>query len=75
MTHGPGKYDELATYVRECTEAEGVVVLVFGGKSGSGFSVQADLATTYALPSILRRLADDMERDLKRGPGEPIQWP
>ena len=72
MTHGPGKYDLLATLVRERTKADGVVVMVFNGKSGDGFSVQADLATTYALPAMLRKLADDIEHDLKSGPGEPI---
>jgi hypothetical protein len=73
MTHGPGRYDDFATYVRERTEAGGVIVMVFGGKSGDGFSVQADLETTFALPAILRDLANQIERDLKRGPGEPIK--
>jgi hypothetical protein len=73
MTHGPGRYDDLATLVRERTEADGVVVMVFGGKSGDGFSVQADLETTSALPAILRQLANQIEDDLKSGPGEPIQ--
>lgn len=40
MPAGPGKYDDLATYVRENSNAKGVVVIVLGGDRGSGFSVQ-----------------------------------
>ena len=66
MALGPGKYDDLATLVRERATAQGVIVMVFGGKHGGGFSVQADAATTLALPMLLRRVADDIERDLRR---------
>ena len=59
MTIGPGKYDIVATMVRERTNADGVVVMVFGGRFGDGFSVQADGYTTLALPSLLRQVADD----------------
>jgi hypothetical protein len=67
MALGPGKYDDLATEVRRQARARGVIVVVFGGHRGSGFSVQADGPTTLALPSILRDLAAQIEADLKRG--------
>jgi hypothetical protein len=59
---GPGKYDDLATIVRERADAEAVIVIVFSGNLGSGFSVQTrgeDIART--LPAILRNLADGIE--------------
>jgi hypothetical protein len=71
MTHGPGKYDQFATYVRVHTEAAAVVVIVIDGNKGEGFSVQADETVVLKLPAMLRALADEMDRDLKSGPGEP----
>ena len=60
---GPGKYDELCTYVREQAQAKGALVLVIGGTKGGGFSVQADLETTLKVPGILRLLAAQIEAD------------
>ena len=62
MALGPGKYDDLATWVREQAEARGVIVLVLDGKLGSGYSVQATLDVTVRLPALLRHMADDNER-------------
>jgi hypothetical protein len=64
MAIGPGKYDELATHARESAQAAGVILIVFGGANGNGFSVQADAETMIRIPSILRTVADDVERDL-----------
>ena len=64
MALGPGKYDDLATLVRDGTNAEGVIVIVIGGSKGGGFSVQATGEVTAMLPALLRKLADDIERDL-----------
>lgn len=65
MAIGPGKYDYLCTYVRESAQAEAVVVIVFGGNKGPGFSVQATTPTATAqLPKLLRMLADQIESDL-----------
>jgi hypothetical protein len=60
---GPGKYDDLATYVREQTDAVGVIVIVIDGNAGSGFSCQASREVTASLPLLLRRVADDIEAD------------
>lgn len=68
MAWGPGKYDHLCTLVREKvgmvdTSPGGVVVVVFGGDKGHGFSVQADLQTTLALPDILESIAKQIRQD------------
>ena len=61
MALGPGKYDDLCTTVREQVgigdEGGGVIVIVFGGNKGSGFSCQADLRTTLGLPDLLEEIA------------------
>lgn len=67
MPIGPGKYDELATYVREESKALGVIVIVFEGEHGNGFSVQAPPHIVMNLPDLLRVTADDIERSMKRG--------
>ena len=50
MALGPGKYDALASLVRARSKAAGVVVMVFDGRQGSGFSVQASAEITSRLP-------------------------
>jgi hypothetical protein len=68
MALGPGKYDELATFVRAYAEARGVIVMVFGGLHGSGFSVQTvDRQLAALLPELLREMADEIEADTKQG--------
>lgn len=64
MPLGAGKYDDLATLVREKAEARGVVVIVFDGNKGQGFSIQGDLRVALALSGVLRAVADDIDRDL-----------
>lgn len=65
MAIGPGKYDHLATYVREQAQAEAVILIVVGGDRGGGFSVQAhSLDITASLPALLRHIADEIEADL-----------
>ena len=61
MPAGPGKYDDLCTKVREEVGADGVILLVVNGKEGSGFSCQANLPLTLALPKMLRSIADEIE--------------
>ena len=63
MATGPGKYDDMATYVREQTNARGVVVIVFEGDRGMGFSVQGDELVTLALPNVLESVAEQVRRD------------
>lgn len=62
MAYGPGKYDDLATYVREQSQADGVIVIVYNGNKGQGFSCQVtDLRIHAAMPSSLRAVADQIE--------------
>jgi hypothetical protein len=63
---GPGKYDDLCTHVRETAKAEGVIVIVINGERGQGFSVQAPPHLTYAIPALLRRMADEIEQSLRK---------
>jgi fibronectin type 3 domain-containing protein len=63
---GPGKYDEITTYVREKTKAKIAVVVIVDGNQGNGFSVQAvDLTGFDLLSNILRQVADQLDADLK----------
>jgi len=61
MALGPGKYDDLATEVRKQTRAEGVIVLVFNGTKGSGFSAQLSPDLTLKIPEILRDIATQID--------------
>lgn len=66
MAFGSGKYDDLATYVRVQAAAAGVAVIVFNGRHGEGFSVQAtDPQFLNTLPAVLRNMADDIEADAR----------
>jgi hypothetical protein len=64
MALGPGKYDEVCTVAREACAAQGVILIVFGGSNGNGFCVQAPLEIQFAIPKILRDLADKIETDV-----------
>ncbi|MCK1742206.1 hypothetical protein IVA80_15380 [Bradyrhizobium sp. 139] len=69
MALGPGKYDDACTAAGKLVgvtkeRGGGVILIVLGGNHGNGFSCQADLATTLALPDILETLAAELRRDL-----------
>lgn len=73
MAFGPGKYDEFAVYVREHTQAEGVVVLVLDGNLGSGHAQvwlsKSPMHTVELLArgaQAVRQIAEQMERDALR---------
>jgi len=68
MALGPGKYDDLATLVREQAAASGVIVMVIDGAGGSGFSVQASPSVTAGLPLLLRHMADEIEASFDNEP-------
>lgn len=69
MALGPGKYDDVCTMVTEQVGIDvrggGVIVIVFGGNRGNGFSCQADLATTLALPDVLEEVARQIRESVK----------
>jgi hypothetical protein len=62
--NGPGKYDDACTVAREATNASGVALIVIGGDRGDGFSVQANAAILITLPSLLRRMADSIDKQM-----------
>lgn len=64
---GPGKYDDLCTYVRELTDADGVILVVVSGKRGQGFSMQATLEVIKIAPQVLRIIADKLDADIEKG--------
>lgn len=61
MPVGPGRYDDLCTYVREKAQARGAIVIVIDGNRGAGFSVQAPLDVCADLAQTLRTVADQIE--------------
>jgi hypothetical protein len=66
---GPGKYDDLCTYVREqagIRDSGGVVLIVVGGDKGPGFCCQSDLKTMLLLPDMLEDLVEQIRADLKK---------
>ena len=65
---GPGKYDDAATDARAATQAAGVILIVFGGRHGHGFSCQIHPSMVLDLPELLRQLAADIERDINGAP-------
>lgn len=68
MSHGGGKYDKEAQELLERLGADGVVLIVTGGKRGPGFEVQVtDLGLMRTLPMVLRGAAISIEIDLQLG--------
>jgi len=61
---GGGKYEEATTQARLSTGAAGVILIIFGGAQGHGFSVQAPPGLVPTIPGILRKVAEQIERDL-----------
>lgn len=62
MALGPGKYDSECTDIMVNEHAEAILLIVVGGKRGSGFSCQATPEIAFSLPRILRGVADEIER-------------
>jgi hypothetical protein len=65
---GPGRYNEVCTYVRKRVRAKGVILIVFEGNKGQGFEVQAPLDVVMKLPALLRDVANQIEAS---GPLKP----
>ena len=65
MALGPGRYDDLCTEARLKAEADGAILIIFGGDQGVGFSVQAPPELIVKLPDILRTIANTINKDIK----------
>lgn len=61
---GPGKYDDLCTYVREKSGAVGAIVIIVEGDKGMGFSVQAPPRVHVQLAGVLRYISDTITLDI-----------
>lgn len=65
-TNGPGKYNDLCTYVREQSDAEMAVVIVVRGNKGNGFDVQTvDTEHLRALPGVLMEMALGIRQEIE----------
>lgn len=67
MPTGPGKYDDLCTFVREKADAEGAAVIIFNGSKGCGFSVQGTMRVQLGITDML----DYMSSEIRRSLGQP----
>lgn len=77
MAIGPGRYDALADYCIKASDADAVVVIVFKGTLGNGFTMRGKMGADFEialrsleamdmLPGVLRRVADTIEKDGNR---------
>jgi hypothetical protein len=64
VTVGAGKYDFALTLALGNAEAEQGVLIVFDGKKGAGFSVQASKEALEGLPQVLEHIAAQVRKDL-----------
>ena len=62
---GPGVYDQLCTTIREATDADGCILLIFNGTAGNGASIQVTEDIMPLAPAVLRQIADDIEADIQ----------
>lgn len=62
MAIGPGKYDDMCSYVREQVGGS-VIVIVVDGNRGNGFACQTGVETVLALPDILESVARQIRED------------
>jgi hypothetical protein len=70
---GPGKYDDVCTTVRHMVgltedgdRSGGVVLIVFNGDRGHGFSVQCEAEFLLRMPEMLEELARQLRNDVSK---------
>ena len=61
---GSGIYGPECEKLQQDLDAAVVLLAVFEGSRGSGFSVAAEARILPVLPTVLRNIADGIERDL-----------
>lgn len=70
MALGPGKYDKLATWLRERAKADGVILIVLGGDKGDGFEAHlpahSHADSMLRTVAMLREMASQIEADVRR---------
>lgn len=65
MAIGKGKYDDALTLALKSVDASNGILIVFDGKQGGGFSVQATANIQMAIPTILEETASKIRVDIK----------
>lgn len=60
----PLNYDLEAHALRTALKAKGILLMVVEGERGSGLSVQLTKEIADAVPGMLRKMANKMERDI-----------
>lgn len=60
--YNPGKYDDICTEARLACRARGVLLLVYDGQHGNGFSAQIPPEMVDRIPAVLREVADKIEK-------------
>lgn len=63
MPQGQSKYHLIAEQALNSTEADAVILFVFGGKEGHGAAMVGAAEYMPSLPHLLRSMADDMEAE------------
>lgn len=61
---GEGKYAAECDAALKATQAKGLIIMVFDGYAGNGFSAHVSPAYLRGLPSVLREVAAQIEADL-----------
>lgn len=56
--------DQIASNARELAKADGIILAFYGGPNNGAFVVQGPTSMHLALPEALRRIADDIDRDV-----------
>ena len=70
---GPGKYDESCTAARLATGSGNIILIVIRGTHGESFSAQVHPIFIPFIPTILRDIADNIEREQHKTPADGIQ--
>lgn len=65
MAIGPGKYDDVASEIRERLKADGVLLIVMNGDQGDGVAAQVTALRLFGLADMLEALAGKFREDLK----------
>lgn len=62
---GEGKYDQECQQAFESCQAEGILLIVINGRLGHGFSAVLNHRLTMLVPTLLRKVADEIEKGIK----------
>lgn len=63
--NGPGKYDNECAHVMAATNASACMLIIVDGNKGQGVSLKTSSPYVFAaMPTLLRMLADQIEKDI-----------